>query len=506
MRRKISFLLLSLLMLLGASSAVFAASETVEVTLDQEYTNAVFQITWENAGEEAAVEIESPAGAHFGNETTPELVTASEGRLMVNVGAAPAGIWKVTVTGTALGAVEVGGGQVPDPMDIDAFLVAADAGGLALSWEVTGTAAPSLSYTVFADSDGEGFDGVMIGMFSGPAQGTQVIAPSNLECGLYHFYLQAEDGTGVFDMAYMDGTLLFLDPSAAAELSGVSASAMNGDIYVSYDPRETSLFRIVVYDAESGDLVKEEVTEEASALLTVPEGVTKVQVGAASYQRERMGRFTLQEIDLSAAVDAEVVFPEKNITNQTTIPVTVSFSGACRVDGVVNEELLLEGATEPGTYQVNLLDGENTLVFLVTAENGAVRSFQKELYVDSTPPQLSVKEDIDQTVTDQDAVYLEGYSEAGAMLFCNGQEVEMVGSYFSIRCPLETGDNEILLTAEDVAGNQSRYQAIVTRTVLSGSWLGYLIVGAVFLLLLIIYLIVFVRGARRKRREKSKKD
>ena len=125
----------------------------------------------------------------------------------------------------------------------------------------------------------------------------------------------------------------------------------------------------------------------------------------------------------------------------------------------------MEGATEPGTYQVNLLDGENTLVFLVTAENGAVRSFQKELYVDSTPPQLSVKEDIDQTVTDQDAVYLEGYSEAGAMLFCNGQEVEMVGSYFSIRCPLETGDNEILLTAEDVAGNQSRYQAIVTRTV-----------------------------------------
>ena len=56
MRRKISFLLLSLLMLLGASSAVFAASETVEVTLDQEYTNAVFQITWENTEAEAAVE------------------------------------------------------------------------------------------------------------------------------------------------------------------------------------------------------------------------------------------------------------------------------------------------------------------------------------------------------------------------------------------------------------------------------------------------------------------
>lgn len=108
-------------MLLGASSAVFAVSETVEVTLDQEYTNAVFQITWENTEAEAAVEIESPAGVHFGNETTPELVTASEGRLLVNVGAAPAGIWKVTVTGTALGAVEVGGGQVPDPMDIACF-------------------------------------------------------------------------------------------------------------------------------------------------------------------------------------------------------------------------------------------------------------------------------------------------------------------------------------------------------------------------------------------------
>ena len=61
----------------------------------------------------------------------------------------------------------------------------------------------------------------------------------------------------------------------------------------------------------AGDLVKEEVTEEASALLTVPEGVTKVQVGAASYEGEWMGRFTLQEIDLSAAVDAEVVFSQK---------------------------------------------------------------------------------------------------------------------------------------------------------------------------------------------------
>ena len=104
----------------------YAASETIEITLSEDYETCVFQIQWENRDAAATVEVHSPSGTVFSESATPDQVSAGQGNVIVNVGAAHNGeTWQVIVTGDGLGKVTVDGGALPGSMNIDSFTVTA---------------------------------------------------------------------------------------------------------------------------------------------------------------------------------------------------------------------------------------------------------------------------------------------------------------------------------------------------------------------------------------------
>ena len=185
-------------------------------------------------------------------------------------------------------------------------------------------------------------------------------------------------------------------------------------------------------------------------------------------------------------------------TNESGIPVQVTAEEGARISAVLNDRLYLEDETDQGEYRVNLKEGENSIVFIVTGAAGNMRTFPKEIYYDRTPPQLPVTSDVDKTKTDSDHVYLEGYTEAGASLTCNGEPVELQGSYFQIRCPLKPGKNTLELKAFDIAGNESLYMAAVERTVWTARQWYAIIAIAAALLLAVIYTVKFIRLKRER--------
>lgn len=77
----------------------------------------------------------------------------------------------------------------------------------------------------------------------------------------------------------------------------------------------------------------------------------------------------------------------------------------------------------------------------------------------------------------------------------------MIKGYFNIRCDLSLGENQVTLIAKDAAGNETQYTAVITRTVQGGHAMYWIIGGAVFLVLLVLYLILFIRGVKRRKRQ-----
>jgi hypothetical protein len=502
---------LAVVMVLGALPGglrqVFAASETVEVTLTEDYVTCIFQIQWENREQDATVEVHAPDGTVYSESATPEKVSAGDGNVLVNVGAASSGsTWRVVITGEGLGRVTVDGGALPGSMEITAFHVnAVDAakGEFHASWSVT-DCPEQLQIELYADTDASGFDGQRVASFQGGPSGEQDFTISGLDTGDYFFYIRVAASEGMFNRAYAQGSFPYADPSAPEKLTGVKARLLNEEVLLTWEMGEHTDFKVFFWDKASGALLfEDEVSGDNGYEWTIPEGQGDLLAAVAARHNNRTGRYDRLEVAAVNPVNAEVAFPDGESFNTRTVVAKVSFEGDCTVSATLNGELCLEAETRQGDYRVDLDEGESELIFLIEDAKGNLRSFMKRFYVDCTPPQLAVYRELDGTQTTDDYIYLSGYSEQGATLLFNGESVPMENGYFNIRCALKMGDNALVLTARDVAGNESVYNANVKRMPAGGNWWQWILVGAVVVALIVIYTVLYLRRARELRREKK---
>ncbi len=484
------------------SLPVSAAGNTVTLHLEQTKQDVVFQIMWENREQEAEIEILSPSGEKFGNKLTPNTTSETEGNVMVNVGPGTEGDWKVNLRGTGLGEVTVSAGTMPDNLQIDDFQVQENSNSYRFNWKISGSSQDKLKIGLYADTDGSGYDGTCLNEFEGDTSGSAEVRKEKVNNGVCFFYIKAEGSAGIFQYEYASQAF-YCDSGNAEELSGLQVCVINKDVCISWEeavPRTA----VLMFDSESLELIQKTVLEETPGYLPFPEDVTRMKVGVARCDEEGMitGPYRLYEASQGVPKDASVLFPEAASTNQRTTQVEVKFAPDCSMTASVNDEILLDEVQETGAYNINLQDGSNEIVIFIQDKEGNGKTFRKEIYVDTTPPQLSVSTELDQTVTSEKKVYLEGYSEAGAALSCNGETVQMVGSYFSIPCKLNYGKNKLILRAEDAAGNAAEYSAVVTRKFWNSKMAGTMVLAGIGLTLFLIYAVTFIRGTWKKRKSR----
>ena len=487
--------LLAVLLLMPVRT-VYAAKQTVEIELTEACDDCIFSIVWEHEEQTAEVTVTSPDGRTFGTTLTPLQTSVSEGAVYINVGDAAAGIWQVTITGEKLGRVDIDAGELPGNMNIDSFHVERWEDRFCADWSVS-DCREDLKIRIFAASDKNGSGAREVKSLNAAPQGGTEFDVTGLENGSCYFYIRVSDDSGAFSIAYADETFDYEDPGSAEALTGVRAFLVNDSIYIAWDG-ETDQVKLMLFDPNSGELLREEVTGESSGVLAFPQGMDKVLAGAAVYDGRRLGKYDKIPVEKGTFFEASVTYPDLDATNESGIPVQVTAEEGARISAVLNDRLYLEDETDQGEYRVNLKEGENSIVFIVTGAAGNMRTFPKEIYYDRTPPQLAVTSDVDKTKTDSDHVYLEGYTEAGASLTCNGEPVELQGSYFQIRCPLKPGKNTLELKAFDIAGNESLYMAAVERTVWTARQWYAIIAIAAALLLAVIYTVKFIRLKRER--------
>jgi hypothetical protein len=502
MRKIAGVLLSSLILLLILTTVALGASKPVELQITEEIKNCVFTIEWENTQQKAQVEIVSPTGEKFGTELTPERTTVMEGAIYINVGTAPAGTWVVNITAEKLGKVDIWASELPGSMNIDAFKVEKQSdGSYKATWSVS-DCPENIQAEIYADRDRSGYDGVLVARTGSNSSGETTFWLNNLENGPYYFCIKVFLYQGPFSYAYAKEAVIYEDPYSPEKLQNVQAGLLNEDVYISWEGNARQ-YKVMLYAADTMELLAEDITQENSILLAFPKDVSEVLAGVASYDYERLGKFDLYKISNTNPLVAEVVYPSESVTNQSSIFADVTFSGDYNVSATLNDVIMLDNGDGPGKYRINLEEGDNTIVFVISDNKGNMRTYLKEIYMDSTPPQLAVYKDVNKSRTGDSTILLEGYTEEGAALYCNNQPVELVNNYFSITVNLSLGKNQITLSAKDIAGNESLYTAEVTRILFTGSILRWIILGLVGLALVILETVVLVKGVKRRKNESA---
>ncbi len=115
------------------------------------------------------------------------------------------------------------------------------------------------------------------------------------------------------------------------------------------------------------------------------------------------------------------------------------------------------------TYLLHLTEGEHTVEVEALSAAGKSETLQIQVLVDQHPPQIEISNNIEHT-TSAKQIVLRGTLSEKARLSLNGKQVTLLNKRnFKEAVPLLEGKNELLLTAEDLAGNQSIWQTSILR-------------------------------------------
>jgi hypothetical protein len=479
----------------------FAETKEISVDINQDYTNAVFYISWDNVEEKGTVEVTAPDGKVYSKSQTSDDVYEANGEAIVSVGQVAKGTWNVKVTGTNLGTVKVDVGQLPNSMVIDEFSVNEQNDKYMAKFSIS-DCPEEVSIEIYADYDSEGYDGNRVYSGNNKSAGEVEINLDNLKAGEYHFYIIVSKD-GAYKRAYSNSVISKQNKDSEIKVQDVVGGKYNDGYYISWtnedEESEYEKHTVYVWDADMNLIFEEEVEGDNLYYGEFDDDSDKVYLAVVS--TDSKCNYDKIEVSKDASVEAEVVYDvDDNVTNHTFITADVSFQGKCTFEASLNDALMLEDESEAGKYKISMSDGNNTIIFLVRDEDGNVKTFTKDIYVDTVPPALSVSEDLDNMVTSKNYVYVSGYSEAGATLTLNGKEVTMKKGYFNEKVSLEYGKNTIKLVAEDVAGNKSVYTATVDYEMSKSSRNKIYIYAVIIVVLVIVYMVVFIKGIRRRKK------
>ena len=323
--------------------------------------------------------------------------------------------------------VDISGGELPGQMNIDRFEVTRKGEQYLAVYSVS-DCEDQLDFAIYADTDQSGYDGERVADFYGDASGEYEFTLDSCDSGFYYFYVKVSDSHGLFNFQYADQAVEYVNPYREHELNNLSIQLLNTDIYVSCDDFDYEGMKIWIYDSSNHELLQEEVVNDSSYITSLPSGYSEVIVGVAPYDHEEAGKVVYQKLRKADFSDAAISFQREEYWNSLTLPVEIQFSNEYLVYVIVDDEMVIKDETEAKTYAVPVHEGDNTVIVLLKDAQGNINTEEKQIYVDVTAPQLSVNEDLDGKITKESFIYVQGYSEAGAIVTCNGTEMSFYSS------------------------------------------------------------------------------
>jgi len=200
--------------------------------------------------------------------------------------------------------------------------------------------------------------------------------------------------------------------------------------------------------------IRMEATPVWLEVLEVPEGAWTLAVKLFDKAGNQAIATRDIEIDLTRPF-IDITSPaDKSLGNS----IGVDLAGRVEAGSSLTVNLRTAGVAGDGafSYGVRLVEGRNDFVLFSRDRAGNTNTTTWTLYLDITPPPLTVTGPRDGLLTNQPTVTVAGRTETGASVTVNGQPVDVnPDGSFSAVLEMKSGPNFITVVASDAAGNHN---------------------------------------------------
>jgi hypothetical protein len=172
---------------------------------------------------------------------------------------------------------------------------------------------------------------------------------------------------------------------------------------------------------------------------------------------DEVGNYASFELTVTLDQDPpalQVISPKDNLFTGNEILVV---SGSAEIENVVTVngvQVTLDPNNGLFSYTLLLKEGTNRVVVRSVDEIGNTIEVVRNVFLDTMPPLLTVTSPVDDLMTIQPKVTVEGIVEVNSELTINGEEVAIEQSNFKKVLTLDEGENRIVIIATDRAGNR----------------------------------------------------
>jgi|GEM_PF-4032240 len=157
-----------------------------------------------------------------------------------------------------------------------------------------------------------------------------------------------------------------------------------------------------------------------------------------------------------------IIYPKDNLFTGNSVLVISGSSDVGNTVTVNGVPVVLDPNNGQFSYTVLLKEGTNRIVARATDKIGNTYEVVRNVFLDTTPPALTVTNPIDQQVTSTAKISVEGLTDLNAVITINGNVVPTEAGAFKKSVTLKEGLNRIIILATDLAGNRNMVVREVT--------------------------------------------
>jgi hypothetical protein len=269
--------------------------------------------------------------------------------------------------------------------------------------------------------------------------------------------VQAQDVAGMLGNATRNITVDTVPPRFSVDSPEEGLLTNSTEVTVEGRVHERGL------DVWIGEVRQSIVDNRFSNKVRLFEGPNTVRVHAtdrAGNERTILRNVTLDTVPPELHVDFP---PDHHLTREPLLTVTGrSEAGAIITIGTAQTTVGPGGAFE---MEVQLEEGSNPLAIVARDAAGNGWTVYRTVVLDTIPPMLTIEEPEDGLLTKDDKVRVAGLveDEEGTVLSVGGSFVLPVGGFYEYTVAITEGENVILVTAFDAAGNRADANRTVNR-------------------------------------------
>jgi hypothetical protein len=476
--------IMTILIVFLIEAPVYAVEKNAELDINENINKAVFSISWEKGT--GSVELIDPQGTIYNKESLKDAYVEKDKGVFIFLSQPALGKWQVKVKGQDPGKILVEVSEFQDLIKIDSFTVegAGDNENFNITWSISNVSS-NIEFTVFADKDNSGDDGIEVYSFYGESSGSRTIKVDNLSYGDYYFYLRARASDKTFDTMYCTNPLPVINSSLPAKVENITASLEDDMIKIKWEKAtdyNVKSYRVMFFEKGAKSPYYFYDTEELEFESIIEDVSNREFAVAALNGNDIYGAYERLSIDekLINNLKAEVTFPEGEVQNTQRLIIEINFQQGLKAAIRDGETVLKDNITKSGRYILNLNEGNHQIVVTIQDDKGNIKNYSKSYYIDTYAPQLNLTKDYDGIKTTASYITLAGDIEPNAKLYINDKEVEKSDTgVFSHKMKLAFGKNKVSIKAIDPAGNQSSFEGTITRAI-----------GADFIRLVIFFIII----------------